>query len=119
MFRLTAAERAEVVTNCDHLQRLRFSPVLPLAFTEHGSLMLANVLRGDRAAQTSIEVVRAFIRLRAAVAHHRDLAAKLDALERKYDRRFKVVFAAIRALMEPPTKRTRRIGFRPRSQLTR
>jgi hypothetical protein len=75
--------------------------------------MLANVLRSDKAVQTSIEVVRAFTRLREAMAGHRDLAAKLDALERRYDRQFRVVFDAVRALMQPTTGRTRRIGFRP------
>ena len=113
MFRLTAAEKAEVVTKCDHLERLKFSPALPLAFTEHGALMLANVLRSAAAARMSIEVVRAFIRLREAMASHRDLAAKLDVLERRYDRQFKVVFTAIRGLMKTRRKRTARIGFRP------
>ena len=114
MFRLTRSEKAEVVTKCDHLQRLKFSPTLPLAFTEHGSLMLANVIRSPVAFHVSIEVVRAFIRLREATVNHRDVVAKLDALERRYDRQFKVVFDAIRALMKPPrTKRSRRIGFRP------
>jgi hypothetical protein len=114
MFRLTRSEKAEVVTNCDHLRNLKFSPTLPLAFTEHGSLMLANVIRSPAAFHVSIEVVRAFIRLREAMSSHRDLAAKLDALERKYDRQFKVVFDAIRALMTPRlTKTVRRIGFKP------
>jgi len=113
MFRLTSDERDEVIAKCDHLQRLKFSPVLPVAFTEHGALMLANVLKSAKAVGMSIEVVRAFIRMREAMTHQRDLATKLDALERKYDRQFKVVFDAIRALMEPPTKRRRRIGFKP------
>jgi hypothetical protein len=113
LFRLSPAEKAEVIAKCDHLQRLKYSPVLPIAFTEHGTLMLANVLKSPTAVRMSIEVVRAFIRLREAVADHRDLAAKLDTLERKYDRQFKVVFVAIRALMKPPRKRARRIGFRP------
>ena len=59
MFQLTTAEKKEVVTNCDHLIKLRFSPNLPYAFTEHGALMLANVLNSERAAQTSVQVVRA------------------------------------------------------------
>ena len=112
MFRLSAAEKAEVITKCDHLKRLKFSPTMPLAFTEHGTLMLANVLRSATAVRVSIEVVRAFIRLRESLASHRDLATKRDALERRYDRQFKVVFTAIRALMKPPKKRKRRIGFR-------
>jgi len=113
MFRLTKSEKAEVVTNCDHLRKLKFSATMPLAFSEHGCLMLANVLRSATAFQVSIAVVRAFIRLREAMAGHRDLATKLDALEGKYDRQFKVVFDAIRALMKRPRRRTRRIGFRP------
>ena len=113
MFQLTRAEKTEVIAKCDHLQRLKFSPVLPVAFTEHGALMLANVLKSSRAVRISIEVVRAFVRLREAVVSHRDLAAKLERLERKYDRQFKVVFVAIRALMNPARRRARRIGFRP------
>jgi len=112
MFRLTKSEKAEVVTNCDHLRKLRFSATMPLAFTEHGSLMLANVLRSPTAFQVSVAIVRAFIRLREAIASHRDLATKLDVLERKYDRQFKVVFDAIRALMARPRRKARRIGFR-------
>jgi hypothetical protein len=64
MFQLIETEKAEVVANCDHLARLKFSPHLPYAFTEHGALMLANVLNSERAAQTSVMVVRAFVKLR-------------------------------------------------------
>ena len=113
MFQLTRTEKAQVIAKCDHLQRLKFSAVLPVAFTEHGALMLANVLKSSRAVRISIEVVRAFIRLREAVASHRDLATKLDTHERKYNRQFKVVFDAIRALMNPVKRRARRIGFAP------
>ena len=60
MFRLTANEKAEVVANCDHLQKLKFSPVLPYAFTEHGAIMAATVLNTSRAIQVSIYVVEAF-----------------------------------------------------------
>ncbi len=56
MFQLTAEEKMEAVTNCDHLSRLRFSPVLPYAFTEHGVLMLANILNSDRAARVSVQL---------------------------------------------------------------
>jgi hypothetical protein len=113
MFQLTRTEKAEVIAKCDHLKRLKFSAVLPVAFTEHGALMLANVLKSSRAVRISIEVVRAFIRLRETVASHRDLATKLESIERKYNRQFKVVFVAIRALMKPARRRARRIGFTP------
>lgn len=111
-FRLTPEEKAEVVAICDHLRKLKFSPNLPYAFTEHGALMLASVLKSATAIAMSIEVVRVFIRLRAMIASNRDLAKRLDALEAKYDSQFKDVFDAIRKLMEPPPERPRpRIGF--------
>lgn len=113
MFQLTAEEKAEVVANCDHLHRLKFSPSLPFAFTEHGAVMLASVLNSPLAVQASIQVVRAFIRLRGILATHKELARKLEELEKKYDKQFKVVFNAIRQLMTPPEpKHQRRIGFR-------
>ncbi len=111
MFQLTATEKKEVVTNCDHLIQLRFSPNLPYAFTEHGALMLANVLNSERAAQTSMQVVRAFVRLRQMLASNAELARKLETMEKKYDRRFKIVFDAIRQLMSPPEPKRREIGF--------
>ena len=111
-FRLTAAEKEEVVTNCDHLRRLRFSAALPYAFTEHGAIMAANVLNSPVAVRTSVHVVRAFVQLREMIASHRALAKRLDQLEARYDRQFKVIFDAIRELMTPPeAKSKRRIGF--------
>lgn len=111
MFQLTEREKAEVVTNCDHLVRIKFSPHLPFAFTEHGALMLANVLNGERAALTSVQVVRAFVRLRQMLASNAELSRKLAALEKKYDAQFKIVFDAIRQLMTPPEPKRREIGF--------
>ncbi|MDP1735769.1 MAG: ORF6N domain-containing protein [Sulfuritalea sp.] len=64
MFQLTGAEKEEVVTNCDHLARLKFSSSLPYAFTEHGALMLGNVLKSSRAVEVSLLVVRAFVQIR-------------------------------------------------------
>lgn len=84
----------------------------PLAFTEHGALMAATVLNSPRAVEVSLHVVRAFIKLREVVATHEHLARRLDALETKYNRRFKVVFDAIRELMTPPAPPKKRgIGF--------
>jgi len=110
-FRITTKEKEEVVTKCDHLSRLKFSPALPFAYTEHGIIMAASVLNSQRAVETSVFVVRAFVRMRATMASHRELAQRLDALEKTYDARFRVVFDAIRALMEPPKTPRRRIGF--------
>ncbi len=64
LFQLTASEKSEVVTNCDHLSNLKFSSRMPYAFTEHGALMLGNVLKSSRATEVSIIVVRTFIQLR-------------------------------------------------------
>jgi hypothetical protein len=84
-------------------RNIRFQPY---AFTEHGAVMAANVLKSDRAIQMSVAVVRAFVRLRRMALSVESLARKLNALESKYDRQFKVVFDAIRKLMAaPPTKR--------------
>ncbi len=85
----------------------------PKAFTEQGVAMLSSVLRSRRAVQVNIEIMRAFVRLRRLLASHKDLARKLDNLERKYDAQFKVVFDAIRELMTPVPPKPRRIGFRP------
>src|SRR3989442_4048984 len=86
----------------------------PYAFTEQGVAMLSSVLRSKRAVRVNIEIMRAFVRLRQMLATHAELSRKIEALEKKYDAQFKVVFDAIRRLMEPaPTKR-REIGFRKR-----
>jgi hypothetical protein len=111
MFQLAEKEKAGVVANCDHLKMLKFSPHLPYAFTEHGAIMLTTVLNSPVAVQASIQVVRAFVRLRQMLASNAGLARKLDALEKKYDAQFKVVFDAIRQLMSPPKKHKRKIGF--------
>lgn len=73
--------------------------------------MFSSVLRSKRAVSVNIEIMRAFIRLRELLATHKDLANKLEILERKYDAQFKVVFDAIRALMTPPEPKKRKIGF--------
>ena len=113
MFWLTRAEKEQVVTLRDHLRRLRFSPTLPYAFTEHGTIMLASVLKSRVALRTSVQIVRMFIQLRETVASHPHLAKRLDALQKRYDAQFKGVFDAIRKLMEPPPGvARRRIGFR-------
>jgi hypothetical protein len=85
----------------------------PYAFTEQGVAMLSSVLRSPRAVHVNVEIIRAFVRLREMLTTHADLARKLAALEKKYDAQFRVVFDAIRELMEPPAKPRRSIGFRP------
>ena len=89
---------------------MKHSPVFPLVFTEHGAIMAANVLNSQRAIEASVYVVRAFVKMREVLATHKELVLRLDEMEGKVDRQFKVVFDAIRALMEPPKTTTRRIG---------
>ena len=84
---------------------------LPYAFTEQGVAMLSKVLNSERAIQVNIAIMRAFVRMRKMLLSHEDLARKVDALERNYDTQFRVVFDAIRALMEPPKPPRRWIGF--------
>ena len=115
MFQLFEKEKAEVVANCDHLKRLKFSPNLPYAFTEHGAIMLATVLNSPVAVQASIQVVRAFVKLRQMLSTNKELAHKLSQLERKiekHDEEIKAIFDAIRQLMIPPEKKKGKIGFR-------
>ena len=84
---------------------------LPYAFTENGVAMLSSILNSKRAIQVNIQIMRPFTRLREMMASHKDLAGRLDNLEKKYDGQFKIVFEAIRQLMTPPPKPKRKIGF--------
>ena len=84
---------------------------LPYVFTEHGAVMATNILKSPLAVQMSVIVVRAFIKMREMLVSHKDLERKLAALETRYDRQFKVVFDAIRALMREEEKPKKKIGF--------
>ena len=115
MFELSSQEKAEVVAKCDHLGKLKFSRKLPYAFTEHGALMAASVLNTARAVEVSVFVVRAFVKLREAVAGHKELAMKLEQLERRlaaHDSQILSLVAAIKELVSPAAvPKRRRIGF--------
>lgn len=114
-----------MVTNCDHLNQLKFSKALPFAFTEYGAVALANVLASPQAVEMGIYVVRAFVRLRELAATHSDLAkrpdeiqAQTDHLALKHDafanitrKQLKEVFEALRQLTMPPDPPKRPIGF--------
>jgi hypothetical protein len=84
---------------------------LPYVFTEQGVAMLSSVLNSKRAAQVNVQIMRTFVKLRMVLASHEDLRRKVLQLEGKYDSQFKVVFDAIRQIIEKPTKETPRIGF--------
>ncbi len=84
---------------------------LPKAFTEQGIAMLSSVLNSERAVQVNIAIMRAFVKLREIIVSNKDLARKLNELEKKYDTQFRIVFDAIRELMKPPERKHRKIGF--------
>ncbi|MDP9180150.1 MAG: ORF6N domain-containing protein [Chloroflexota bacterium] len=88
----------------------------PYAFTEQGVAMLSSVLRSQRAVHVNIEIMRSFVRLREMLSSNRDLARRLDELEKRYDAQFKAVFDAIRQLMAPPVASKRRLGFRTKAE---
>jgi ORF6N domain len=94
-------------------QKYRRSDSLPVAFTEQGVAMLSSVLRSSRAVEVNIAIMRTFVQLRRLMDTNRDLARKIDALERKYDEQFSVVFAAIKELIAPPPPLRKTIGFHP------
>lgn len=88
---------------------------LPLVFTEQGVAMLSSVLNSERAVIVNIEIMRAFVSLRQMLASNTELARRLDELESKYDKQFKIVFDAIRHLMATPVREQKEIGFRSRA----
>src|SRR5258708_29002296 len=117
MFQLTAGEQAALRFQSGTLKtgRGQHRKYLPYAFTEQGEAMLSSVMHSDRAVEVNIAIMRAFVRLREIMSTHKDLAAKLEKLERKlgeHDEHFRVVFDAIRQLMAPPPAAKKgRIGF--------
>ncbi len=113
MFQLTKQEfknwrRQFVTSNSSDKMGLRYPPY---AFTEPGIAMLSSVLNSKRAIQVNIQIIRTFIKLREILLTHGELRRKIEAMERKYDQQFRVVFDAIRKLLEPSEKPKRRIGF--------
>lgn len=118
MFQVTTQEKLDLVTNCDHLAKLKFSKSLPYVFTEHGAIQAANVLNSTRAVTTGIVVVRAFVQLRNVALSHQELQKKLESLEKELDYRLdrqdetiEGIMAALRQLMTPPEHPKRPIGF--------
>lgn len=117
MFQLSQKEvvdlnRSQFVTGS---QKHRDPRSRPYAFTEQGVAMLSSVLRSKRAVTVNIEIMRAFVKLRQLLVSNIEFARRLDKLESKYDKQFKVVFVAIRHLMAKPVKDRKEIGFRPPS----
>lgn len=117
MFQLTKAEWKELITNCDNLGAMKFSPSLPYAFTEQGIAMLSGILRSSRAIKINISIMRAFVRMREIIDENKELRKKLDALEARYDEQFRIVFEAIRGLIITKQKPVAPIGFKISKQI--
>ena len=91
MFRLNDKEKEQVVTNCDHLKKLKFSPVQPFAFTEQGVAMLSSVLRSTRAIEINIAIMRTFVKLRHILADNSALRKKIE----EHDEKIKYIFSIL------------------------
>lgn len=116
MFQLTEEEKDEVVANCDHLKTLKYSPNLPYVFTEHGAVMLASVLNSDRAIEVNIQIVRIFNKMKELLLTNKDILLKLEQLENRvngHDENIKIIFEALKQLINPPNEPRKRIGFKP------
>ncbi|MEK7762494.1 MAG: ORF6N domain-containing protein [Nitrospirota bacterium] len=111
-FELSKEEQRNLRSQLGTLKRGEHSKYRSYAFTEQGLAMLSGVLRSRRAVQVNVAIMRAFVRLRAIIGSNKVLARRLAELEKKYDAQFRVVFDAIRELMEEPKQKSRRIGFK-------
>jgi phage regulator Rha-like protein len=111
MFELTISENQALRSQNVTLKRGQHSKYLPFAFTEHGVLMLSSVLKSERAIQVNIVIMRAFVKLREIIATHKDLKRKIESMEKKYDEQFRIVFEAIKQLIETDEKPKKKIGF--------
>jgi len=112
MFQLDKEEfenwKSQIVISNSDKKGLRH---LPYVFTEHGILMLSNVLSSERAINVSIQIIRAFSKLRQMLSDHEDIRKKIESMEKKFDSQFKIVFDAIRELITEELKPERKIGF--------
>ncbi len=112
VFQLSGSEWNELITICDNLGAIKFSPTKPLAFTEQGVAMLSGILRSKKAIAVNIGIMRAFVKMRELLDSSKELHDKLGQLETKYDQQFKVVFDALRQLIDKKNEPRERIGYR-------
>ncbi len=102
MFQLNDEEVDALVSQHVILSRSVLGGALPYVFIQEGVAMLSSVLRSEQAVQANIAIMRAFVRMREVMISHKEMARRIDEIERTYDEQFKAVFDAIRRLMEPP-----------------
>jgi len=116
MFRLTKKESESLTSHIAMSNGRGGRRTLPYAFTEHGVVMLSSVLNSERAIQMNILIVRAFVKLREMLATHKDLARKIEDLDRQqneHGKQLAAVYSIVKQLIDPPAKPKRRIGFAP------
>jgi len=116
MFQLTDQEKDKVVANCDHLQNIKYSPYLPFVFTEHGTVMLANVLNSDRAILVAIRIVEIYIKMRESILTNKDILLKMELLEKRLgsqDEKILLVFKYLEKFVDIREKPRKQIGFKP------
>lgn len=114
MFQLNQEEKQGLIESHVHLSKLKYSPNLPFAFTEHGAVMLASVLNSERAIEVNVQIVRIFTRMREMFLTQKDILLKLEQLERKVigqDGDIKVIFKCLKELFNPSSEPMRKIGF--------
>ena len=117
MFQLTENEKMQVVANCDHLKKLKFSSSLPYVFTEHGTMMLGNVLNSDRAIEFSIKIVEAFVKMREFLISNLNVKLDIEEIKKKltnHDKNIELVFSYLDELMEKQDAKIERtkIGYK-------
>lgn len=117
MFQLTEIEKEYVVANCDHLNKLKFSSTLPYVFTEHGTLMLGNVLNSDKAVTFSIKIVEAFIKMRELLTNTISVRLEIEDMKKKlinHDKNIELIFTYLDELMDKQENKIERtkIGYK-------
>jgi ORF6N domain len=120
MFQLTESEKKDLVANCDHLKKLKFSSYLPFAFTEHGAVMLASVLNSERAIIVNIQIVRIFNKMREMITLHKDLLLEMQKINNKltgHDDKILLVFEYLKQfeqskIQESEQQSRPKIGFK-------
>jgi hypothetical protein len=115
MFQITEEEKEKVVANCDHLENLKYSPYLPYVFTEHGTIMLANVLNSQRAILVSIKIIEIFISMREYIMNYSELQIKMELLEKqvgKQDQNIALVFKYLKKFIDLQERPRKQIGYK-------
>ena len=117
MFQITKEEKEEIILQFEHLNGLKFSPVLPYVFTEHGAIMLASVLNSDKAIEVNIQIVRVFTQIRQMLSDHTELRLEIEKIKKKVDnhnKNIEIVFQYLDELLEKKDnqKPRKQIGFK-------